>query len=174
MNKKKLIIGGTAAGVILVAAIFGFVFLKGHSSGSSDSGDLVYVDSVTSIMGLGSGTGQLNRFAGVVEPQKTVTIKQSSDKKVKECYVKEYINPSCFGHLTINFNGEVCCLNERIESLRDMDLPYIINKWVGSQGCLWYLARNKRCCCKECAIQVLCPSVSIYELLNIYKCPCTV
>ena len=52
MNKKKLIIGGTAAGVILVAAIFGFVFLKGHSSGSSDSGDLVYVDSVTSIMGL--------------------------------------------------------------------------------------------------------------------------
>ena len=40
-------------------------------------------------MGLGSGTGQLNRFAGVVEPQKTVTIKQSSDKKVKECYVKE-------------------------------------------------------------------------------------
>ena len=89
MNKKKLIIGGSAAGVILVAAIFGFVFLKGHSSGSSDSGDLVYVDSVTSIMGLGSGTGQLNRFAGVVEPQKTVTIKQSSDKKVKECYVKE-------------------------------------------------------------------------------------
>lgn len=89
MNKKKLIIGGTAAGVILAAAIFGFVFLKGNSSGSSDSGDLVYVDSVTSIMGLGSGTGQLNRFAGVVEPQKTVTIKQSSDKKVKECYVKE-------------------------------------------------------------------------------------
>lgn len=89
MNKKKLIIGGSAAGVILVAAIFGFVFLKGHSSGSSDSGDLVYVDSVTSIMGLGSGTGQLNCFAGVVEPQKTVTIKQSSDKKVKECYVKE-------------------------------------------------------------------------------------
>ena len=41
MNKKKLIIGGSAAGVILVAAIFGFVFLKGHSSGSSDSGDLV-------------------------------------------------------------------------------------------------------------------------------------
>ena len=39
MNKKKLIIGGSAAGVILVAAIFGFVFLKGHSSGSSDSGD---------------------------------------------------------------------------------------------------------------------------------------
>ena len=35
MNKKKLIIGGSAAGVILVAAIFGFVFLKGHSSGSS-------------------------------------------------------------------------------------------------------------------------------------------
>ena len=93
---------------------------------------------------------------------------------LKECYVKDYINPSCFGHLTINFNGEVCCLNEKIESLQDMDLPYIINKWIGSQSCLWYLARNKRCCCKKCAIQVLCPSVSIYELLNIYKCPCTV
>lgn len=89
MDKKKLIIGGTAAGVVLVAAIIGFVFLRGKASGSKDGGNLVYVDSVASITGLGSGTGQRNRFAGVVEPQKTVTIKQSSDKKVKECYVKE-------------------------------------------------------------------------------------
>ena len=44
MNKKKLIIGGSAAGVILVAAIFGFVFLKGHSSGSSDSGVCGFCD----------------------------------------------------------------------------------------------------------------------------------
>lgn len=97
-----------------------------------------------------------------------------SHQTLKECYIKEYINPSCFGHLTINFDGEVYCLNEKIESLRNMDLPYIVNKWVGSQDCLWYYTRNKRCCCKDCAIQVLCPSVSIYELLNIYKCPCTV
>ena len=56
MNKKKLIIGGSAAGVILVAAIFGFVFLKGHSSGSSDSGDLVYVDSVLSLIHISEPT----------------------------------------------------------------------------------------------------------------------
>lgn len=89
MDKKKLIMGGTAAGIVLIAVIVGFVLLKGKTSSSGDGGNLVYVDSVASITGLGSGTGQRNRFAGVVEPQKTVTIKQSSDKKVKECYVKE-------------------------------------------------------------------------------------
>jgi len=82
MNKKKLIIGGTVAGVILVAAIFGFVFLKGHSSGSSDSGDLVYVDSVTSIMGLGSGTGQLNRFAGAAENGDDQTVIRQKGKRM--------------------------------------------------------------------------------------------
>lgn len=90
MNKKKLMIGGAAAGVVLVAAVAGFVFLKGSSAGSSgDSENLVYVDSVASITGLGSGNGTINRFAGVVEPRETVQIKQSSDKTVKEVYVKE-------------------------------------------------------------------------------------
>lgn len=90
MKKKKLIIGTAAAGVVLAAAIVGFVFLKGTSSDSQGSSEnLVYVDSVASIVGLGSGNGMLNRFAGVVEPQETVNIKVSSDKTVKECYVKE-------------------------------------------------------------------------------------
>lgn len=90
MNKKKLIIGGAAAGVVLAAAIVGFVFLRG-SAGSSqgNSENLVYVDSVASITGLGSGNGMINRFAGVVEPRETIDIKVSSDKTVKECYVKE-------------------------------------------------------------------------------------
>lgn len=90
MKKKKLIIGTAAASVVLAASIVGFVFLKGTSSDSQGSSEnLVYVDSVASIVGLGSGNGMLNRFAGVVEPQETVNIKISSDKTVKECYVKE-------------------------------------------------------------------------------------
>lgn len=90
MNKRKVIIGGAAAGVVLAAAAVGFIFLRGGSQGASgDTENLVYVDSVASITGLGSGNGMLNRFGGVVEPQKTVDIKVSSDKKVKEIYVKE-------------------------------------------------------------------------------------
>ena len=90
MDKKKWIIGGAAAGVVLVAAIAGFALLRGRSGKTSGSGEsLVYVDSVASITGLGSGTGLMNRFAGVVEPQETLDIKVSSDKTVKEVYVKE-------------------------------------------------------------------------------------
>lgn len=90
MKKKKWMIGGAAAGVVLVAAVVGFIFLDGNSGESSKDGEnLVYVDSVATITGLGSGNGMINRFSGVVEPQETLEIKLPSEKTVKEVYVKE-------------------------------------------------------------------------------------
>lgn len=56
---------------------------------SSDSEDAVYVDSVSMLAGLGSGTGQIQRYGGVVEPQNTWEIKLENERTVKECYVKE-------------------------------------------------------------------------------------
>lgn len=88
-KKKRLIVIGIAA-VVLVAAgiIFWFVKGSGDSSGK-DSDNVVYVDSVANITGVGSGTGLIDRFSGVVEPQKTWKIEVTSDKKVDEIYVKE-------------------------------------------------------------------------------------
>lgn len=88
-KKKRLIVIGIAV-VVLVAAgiIFWFVKGSGDSSGK-DSDNVVYVDSVANITGVGSGTGLIDRFSGVVEPQKTWKIEVTSDKKVDEVYVKE-------------------------------------------------------------------------------------
>jgi len=69
------------------------IYQKSRASGggrvSSTSDDAVYVDSVKIIAGLESGTGQIPRFAGVVEPQETWEAKLESDKQVKTTYVKE-------------------------------------------------------------------------------------
>lgn len=56
---------------------------------SSDSADAVYVDSVATITGYGSGNGLLERFGGEIEPQATLEVELDGDKKVKECFVKE-------------------------------------------------------------------------------------
>lgn len=56
---------------------------------SSDSEDAVYVDSVSTITGYGSGNGLIERYAGEVEPQATLEVKLEGDRKVAECYVKE-------------------------------------------------------------------------------------
>ena len=56
---------------------------------SSTSEDAVYVDLVSRITGYGSGNGLIERYGGEVKPQATLEIKLESERKVKECYVKE-------------------------------------------------------------------------------------
>ncbi len=56
---------------------------------SSDSEDAIYVDSVSVLAGLGSGNGLIQRFSGVIEPQKSWDVKLDSERKVGECFVKE-------------------------------------------------------------------------------------
>ncbi len=56
---------------------------------SSTSEDAVYVDSVATITGYGSGNGLQERYGGEIEPQATLEVKLDGDKKVKECFVKE-------------------------------------------------------------------------------------
>lgn len=56
---------------------------------SSSDANAVYVDSIEVVAMLGSGTGQIPRFAGSVEPQETKEYKLEGERKVKKCYVKE-------------------------------------------------------------------------------------
>lgn len=56
---------------------------------SSTSEDAVYVNLVSQIAGISSGTGLFDRFGGEVEPQATLEVKLESDRTVAECFVKE-------------------------------------------------------------------------------------
>lgn len=98
----------------------------------------------------------------------------NSSKSIKDCRISDYVNTSVFGHLTINYNGEVSVLGKRVASIFDSDLSSIINRWVGQDNCIWYKTRGKKSTCKECALQCLCPPISIYEELGLYKSPCSI
>lgn len=74
-----LLAGGVAGGV------YYFKFYKNNSTSSDENA--VFVDSVGMLTGLTSASGTLNRFSGVVEPQKTVKVELASGLKVKETYV---------------------------------------------------------------------------------------
>ena len=90
-----------------------------------------------------------------LQPQMVITKDEvlKINQNLKDCYLKDYINTSYFGNITINYDGMVYCVNQQIESLQNRDLACIINKWVGSQDCYWYFTRNKKLECKDCALQ---------------------
>ncbi|MCM1258659.1 MAG: efflux RND transporter periplasmic adaptor subunit [Roseburia sp.] len=85
MSKKKvgIIIG---AAVVIAAAASVAVWKFGGNAGH-DSKDRVYVEKVSSIMG--NAAGMQNRYAGLVQPQKTVNINADSDRTIDEFLVKE-------------------------------------------------------------------------------------
>lgn len=93
-------------------------------------------------------------------------------KTIYECQLADYINPSIYGHLTIDYDGSVSCLGHRIKSVYEQDLAFIVNQWIKDDNCMWYYTRRKKETCKECALQSLCPPISIYEELGLFKCPC--
>ena len=97
-----------------------------------------------------------------------------SSKTINDCRLLSYINPDIFGHLTIEYDGSVSCQNNKIASIYEFDLSFIVNRWIGNNKCTWYNTRRKKDICKDCALQCLCPPISIYEELHFYKCPCAI
>lgn len=97
-----------------------------------------------------------------------------SSKSIKDCRISDYVNPSIFGHLTIDNDGYVSVSGKRISSIFDSDLPSIVNSWIGQDNCIWYKTRKNKYSCKQCALQCLCPPISIYEEIGLYTSPCTI
>lgn len=97
-----------------------------------------------------------------------------STKTIKECLLSDYINPIVYGHLTIDYDGSVSCFGNRIANVYESDLASVVNHWIGDEDCIWYETRKKKDICKDCALQSLCPPISIYEKIGIYKCPCKI
>lgn len=87
ISKNKKVILGAVLCVVVLAVVIGGIILFRHGKSSND--EIVYVNSVKSIMDPGSASGSLNRFAGVVESQKTVKIPQNTEKTVKQIFVEE-------------------------------------------------------------------------------------
>ncbi|WP_346698427.1 efflux RND transporter periplasmic adaptor subunit [Catenibacillus scindens] len=84
-NRMILIICVIVAVIaIAAAALYYFVF---RNSSGGDANNVAYVDSVSMLAGLGSGTGVQNRFSGVVESQETTKVEKSADKTIKEIFV---------------------------------------------------------------------------------------
>ena len=84
MKKKIFVIGG----IVIFAGVIGagaWYYLHGRDQ-MTTSGEVAYVTKISSLDE--DSTGLLNRFAGVVEPQKTVTVSIENGRKVKEVQVR--------------------------------------------------------------------------------------
>ena len=86
MKKKKILIVFIVI-LLLCAVGFGVYYFISHKKKNPDVKGLVYVDSVSNIMGLGGSMN--NRYMGVVESQETEKVEASSNRKVKKLYVEE-------------------------------------------------------------------------------------
>ena len=85
-KQKMIFIICIIIGVVIIAAgTLYYFFFRGESQ--SNTNEIAYVDPVSAIAGLGSGTGEENRFSGVVESQETTEVKKNADKKIKEIFV---------------------------------------------------------------------------------------
>lgn len=84
MNKRAIIIGGIAAAVGLLGA-GAWHFLKGRGNSAEN---VAYVTTVGSLTGE-DVSGTQNRYAGVVEPQKTVEVKLDSGRSIQKLMVEE-------------------------------------------------------------------------------------
>lgn len=96
----------------------------------------------------------------------------NTSKSLKDCLTSDYINTGIYGHLSISNNGLVTSLNQKIGSIHEQDLACIINSWVSKDDCMWYYVRGMKEQCKNCALQSICPPISIYEDMGYFKCPC--
>ena len=87
MKKKGwLMIGGAALGVMIIVISIFWV----RSSREATSQDAVFVAQISELMGLNQAQqGLQNRYAGVVEPQKTLEIRLEEGRTVAELFVKE-------------------------------------------------------------------------------------
>ena len=84
MKKKRV---GILCAVAAAAVIAAVCWRTLGQTGADGDGNVVYVNSVATLTGLGSGNGMINRFAGVVESQDTWSVQQNAEKTVREVLV---------------------------------------------------------------------------------------
>jgi len=98
--------------------------------------------------------------------------------KMNEIYSKKVKNQFIFGNIYINSNGEI--YSNRFENSFGNIKNFSIREAVYNEinfGGMWTLTRDKVKPCKDCLYELLCPSISSYEMimmegnnLNITAC----
>ena len=86
MTKRKKIIIGIVAAVVLIAALILFFIYKGLVPSIGGGGEVAYVQQVSTITGYDL---TVDRYAGVVESQTAINYKKDADRTIEEVYVKE-------------------------------------------------------------------------------------
>lgn len=87
---KKKIVMISAAAVAAVSLILGGTIWFVHSHKGNDKNEnVVYVNTIDSIMNPGMGNGRMNRFAGVVETQKQMDVQPNQERTIKKIQVEE-------------------------------------------------------------------------------------
>ncbi|MGN0315845.1 MAG: efflux RND transporter periplasmic adaptor subunit [Fusicatenibacter sp.] len=85
--KKKTIAAICAAAVLAAAGGGAAWYFPGNGAGDDDE-NVVYVNTVESLMNIGVGNGMENRYAGVVEAQNAWKVEKNMEKTVKEILVE--------------------------------------------------------------------------------------
>lgn len=85
--KKKTIAVICAVAVLAAAGGGAAWYFLGNGTGGNDE-NVVYVNTVASLMNIGVGNGMENRYAGVVEAQNAWKVEKNAEKTVKEVLVE--------------------------------------------------------------------------------------
>lgn len=135
---KKVIIAGVITVAVVGAAIAGWLLLGKNES--QDKEDVVYVEPITTLMGIGSGMGYPGRFAGVVESQETWDIPQNAEKKVKDILVEEGTEVAVGTPL---FNYDTSTMESEL-SQAELDLERIVNSISDLEAQIKQLEKDKK------------------------------
>lgn len=76
-------------GKVMAFCLAAVLLLGGCGSDAEDARDAVYVDSVGKLAGVNGFAGTQNRYAGLVEPQKTLQVNPEQGRTVKTALVEE-------------------------------------------------------------------------------------
>lgn len=122
ISKKKIAVAVGAA--VVVVGVIGWFIVGNLNSG--DEGK-AYVESVSTVTGLGSANGMNNRYTGEVEAQDSWKITLQSDMSVAKCYV-EVGDQVKKGDKLFSYNTEELKLNKEKKDLEVETLQNEINQ----------------------------------------------
>ncbi|MBQ8305208.1 MAG: efflux RND transporter periplasmic adaptor subunit [Blautia sp.] len=106
--------------------------------GDEDDSDAVYVTAVSTLMG--TNTGLQNRYAGVVEPQDTVSVQIDSGRKVKQVHVK---TGDVVKRGQLLFEYDLTSIQEDLQEAR-LDLDRLKNEAISIQDQIKTLEKEKK------------------------------
>lgn len=141
MKKRVFAIGGILVAAGLAGGV-GWYYLNGSSQSAAGS-DVVYVSTVSSIVG--NEAGVMNRYAGVVEAQQTVEITLESGRKVSEVNVKEGQEVKA-GQLL--FEYDLSSIEEDIQETQ-LELDRLKNEALSLQEQITTLEKEKKNATKD-------------------------